>query len=123
VEVRWRPERPFDLARLKQDLFTWRGGVRYGGADVVATGVVEAREDGPQVGRIHSAAGRLSLRLDVGQAERYELRPGRGAALPAPGTRVRLVGEAAPPPRGRPGAPAGLVITVREYEILSGSRP
>jgi hypothetical protein len=107
VEVRWRPEAVLDLARLKKDLFTWRGGVRYGSAEVVASGQVEERE------------GTLSLRLD-GTAQRMSLRAARGVVLPAPGARVRVAGEAALP--REPGT-ANLVLTVREYEPLPASLP
>lgn len=107
VEIRWRPEARFDLARLKKDLFTWRGGVRYGGADLVAVGRVEMRE------------GYLAIRVD-GSARGFELRAPRGVALPTDGAQVRVVGAAAFP---RQAGGADLVLTVREWEPVPKSLP
>lgn len=108
VEILWRAGAPFDLARLKRELFTWRGGVRYGGAEVVATGRVEARE------------GALWLYLDdASPVARFRLRAARDAALPEPGTRVRLAGAA----ESARGEEADRVLVVREFEALPASAP
>jgi hypothetical protein len=116
VEVRWRPGSPFDLARLKKDLFTWRGGVRYGGAQIVATGRVEAREEA----RWLLVGGEADGPLPPGGTRRFALRPARGADLPPPGARVRVAGEA---DLSGSGAEVRLTLTVREYEILPDSSP
>lgn len=108
MEVRWREDQPLDLVRLKNSLFTWRGGVRFGSVQVVATGVVEAFGEG------------RALRFATGAAreQRYELRHGRGG-LPPLGARARVAGVAAAPRSSRAGAAAcDLVLTVQEFELL-----
>lgn len=39
--VEWRPGIVLDVARIKQAVLHWRGGVRYGGAEVTLVGRVE----------------------------------------------------------------------------------
>ena len=41
VTMRWRPGVPLEIARIKEAVLRWRGGVRYGGADVTVVGLVE----------------------------------------------------------------------------------
>jgi hypothetical protein len=110
VDIRWRDACPFDFARLKATLFTWRGGMRFRSAQVVATGIVEADGDG------------VALRVEGGgHLQRFALRAGR-AGLPPIGARVRLAGEVSLPragPRRASGAGAAapdLIVTVTEYE-------
>jgi hypothetical protein len=105
VSVRWRGEVPLDLARLKAVLFTWRGGPRFGAAEVAV------------VGEVVSVAGRPALRLTrTGQIFRLRARGG-AEALPAPGTTVRVVGEVSPSRRAD-GEP-DLALTVRAHEIVA----
>jgi hypothetical protein len=100
MQVQWRPAVPFDLVRLKAALFTWRGGVRFGSAGVVAAGTVVPWGD------------RVALQV-AGTGQRFGLRARRGDSLPAPGARVRVTGTVELPHRGDAGC--DLVVTVRSY--------
>src|SRR5260370_36716630 len=44
VTMKWRPGVPLEIARIKEAVLRWRGGVRYGGADVTVCGLVETAE-------------------------------------------------------------------------------
>src|SRR5262245_16930305 len=86
MRVTWRPAVPFDLARLKTGLFTWRGGVRFGSAEVVATGRVVPWGEGVAL-EVAETGQRFGLRARPGGSG-----PG-GPPLPAPGPRVRVTGD------------------------------
>jgi hypothetical protein len=128
MQVQWRPGVPFDLGRLKSTLLTWRGGVRFGSAEVVATGSVVPWEGrsrqrpgtGPAAPRppspgggapAHSAPDPALRVAETGQ--RFGLRARRGEPLPAPGARVRITGDVELPRRGEEGC--DLVVTVQRW--------
>jgi hypothetical protein len=107
MQVQWRRAVPFDLARLRTALLTWRGGVRFGSAGVVATGtVVPWGEEGLAL-RVAETGQQFGLRARRGEGGRG------GPPLPAPGARVRITGDVELPRRGEEGC--DLVMTVRSY--------
>jgi copper chaperone CopZ len=46
VTMTWRPDVPLEIARIREAVLRWRGGVRYGGADVTVVGLVETSKPG-----------------------------------------------------------------------------
>jgi hypothetical protein len=112
MQVQWRPGVPFDLGRLKTTLLTWRGGVRFGSAEVVATGSVVPWESGRVRRRTPGSTPGLALRVaETGQ--RFGLRARRGEPLPSPGARVRITGDVELPRRGEESC--DLVVTVQRW--------
>ncbi len=90
MEVVWRPEVRLDLPKLRAEVVRWRGAVRYGGASLAVTGVVDGETAAPGA----TATG-LRLRAS-GTEQRFRLCPHAGGpdlATLRPGETWRVAGR------------------------------
>ena len=102
VTVWWRPGIPLEIARIKEAVLRWRGGVRYGGAAVTVVGVLEESEHGrPGIGdraraETRSVPSTAPVRLRAtGTSQRFRLLRGTAGLDPSglrPGQRYRVTG-------------------------------
>jgi hypothetical protein len=97
----WRPGVPLEVARIKEAVLRWRGGVRYGGADATVVGTVEGAESrsaadshpgatGPAL-----APGSVTLR-STGTHQRFCLKAGTTTLVSSifrPGQAYRVTGR------------------------------
>src|SRR5260370_14444280 len=62
VTMKWRPGVPLEIARIREAVLRWRGGVRYGGAEVTVVGLAETSEpNGTETeGKREAGAGTVS---------------------------------------------------------------
>ena len=83
----WRPGVRLELSRLKAEVVRWRGGVRYGGAYLTVTGVLEETTAA-------APSERLLHATETGQRFRLRAAPGQPVLEGAmPGQRLRVVGR------------------------------
>jgi hypothetical protein len=90
VTLLWRPEVRLNLAQVKEAVLRWRGAVRYGGASVAVSGVVEAESEAAP------AAPTGPVLQASGTGQRFQLRPKSGGPDPAslhPGEVWRVAGR------------------------------
>jgi copper chaperone CopZ len=101
VSLLWRPGVPLEVARIKEAVLRWRGGVRYGGADVTLVGTVE-RAESRGAAESHPAApvpaaGLASVMLrSTGTHQPFCLKAGTTPLIPPallPGQTYRVTGR------------------------------
>jgi copper chaperone CopZ len=101
VTMTWRPGVPLEIDRIREAVLRWRGGVRYGGADVTVVGTVEAVEpgtagDGPPGDTGPAPAPAPVTLRSTGTNQRFCLRAGTaGLAMSTfrPGQPYRVTGR------------------------------